>query len=318
MAEANKTTTKKRAVKKAELVAETVPSETDVNPEIEVIPEKEEKSTAKAGKRSAKAIKETEEKQAKEARKAEKSTDGAEKKTKPAVKPPRSKVERASKRYRESAKLVDKTKSYTLAEALDLAVKTANTKFDASVEMHFNLGVDPKQADQNVRDTVVLPAGTGKSVKIAVLAEADDAKKSKAAGAELAGVDEIFAKLDKEEVTFDVLIATPALMPRLGQYAKLLGPRGLMPNPKSGTVSQTPAVAVEEAKAGKVEYRVDQSGIVHLAVGKSSFGPEKLTQNAEAVLSSIRAAKPSSLKGIYIKSAYVTSTMGPSIKVDIT
>jgi large subunit ribosomal protein L1 len=199
----------------------------------------------------------------------------------------------------------------------DLAAKTSPTKFDASVEMHINLGVDPRQADQNVRDSVVLPAGTGKTIKIAVLAEADDAAKAKKAGAETAGTDEIFAKLDKEELDFDVLIATPALMPKLGKYARLLGPRGLMPNPKSGTVSQNPEAAVAEAKAGKVEYRVDQSGIVHLSAGKVSFGAEKLTQNAEAILASIRTAKPASLKGIYMQSVYVTTTMGPSIKVEI-
>jgi large subunit ribosomal protein L1 len=310
--------TKEKQVKEAELVAEAVPATSP--PEVKVVIEQEvsSKTTAKAGKRSTKAVKEAEEKQAKEVRKAEKVEGESDKKTKPIAKPLRSKLERASKRYKEAAQLVDKTKSYTLAEALDLAVKTANTKFDGSVEMHINLGVDPKQADQNVRDTVVLPAGTGKKVRIAVLAEVDDAAKAKSAGADIVGVDEIFAKLDKENIDFDILIATPALMPRLGKYARLLGPRGLMPNPKSGTVSPTPATAVEEAKAGRVEYRVDQSGIVHLAIGKASFGPQRLGQNAEAVLLSIRTAKPASLKGVYIKSAYVTSTMGPSIKVDIT
>jgi large subunit ribosomal protein L1 len=199
-----------------------------------------------------------------------------------------------------------------------IAAKAATTKFDASIEMHFNLGVDPKQADQNVRDTVVLPAGTGKSIKIAVIAEADEAKAAKAAGADIVGVEEIFAKLDKENIDFDVLISTPLLMPKLGKYARLLGPRGLMPNPKSGTVSQNPASAVEDAKRGRVEYRVDQSGIIHLAIGKASFDQQKLLDNARAVLSSVNAAKPASLKGVYIKSIYLNSTMGPSIKVDIT
>ncbi|MBX4190471.1 50S ribosomal protein L1 [Candidatus Saccharibacteria bacterium] len=302
--------TKEKQVKHGEIVAEAVAPEKAPKAEIEV-----EKVTAKAGKRSAKSQKEVEEKQAKETRKAKTSTEVAP--SKPVAKQPRTKTERAGKKYREAIKLIDKSKTYPLADAVDLATKTSTTKFDASVELHVNLGVDPRQADQNVRDNVVLPAGTGKTVRIAVLAEDDDAAKAKTAGAGITGVDEIFAKLDKEELDFDVLIATPALMPRLGKYARLLGPRGLMPNPKSGTVSQDPAAAVTEAKAGKVEYRVDQSGIVHLSIGKVSFGAEKLVQNAEAVLASIRAAKPASLKGIYIKSIYLTSTMGPSIKVSL-
>jgi large subunit ribosomal protein L1 len=302
---------KEKQVKHAEVVAEAVPVEAVPEVKIEV-----EKVTAKAGKRSAKAVKEVEEKQAKEIRKADKTAVGDDKLPKPAAKPARPKSERAGKRYKEAIKLINESKIYSLAEAMDLAVKTATTKFDGSIEMHVNLGVDPRQADQNVRDMVTLPAGTGKVVRIAVLADGEDASNAKKAGANIVGVDEIFAKLDKEEIDFDVLVATPALMPRLGKYARLLGPKGLMPNPKSGTVSQNPAAAVEEAKAGRVEYRVDQSGIVHLSIGKASFGPEKLTQNAEAVMSSIRAAKPASLKGIYIKSVYVTSTMGPSIKVN--
>ncbi len=183
------------------------------------------------------------------------------------------------------------------------AVKTSNTKFDSSVEMHINLGVDPRQADQNVRDMVTLPAGTGKVIKVESIA--DDA-----------GAEKLFAKLDKGEIDFDVLIATPSMMPRLGKYARLLGPRGLMPNPKSGTVSQNIDAAVKEARAGRVEFRVDQAGIIHLAIGKAGFGPEKLTQNAAAVLASVRAAKPASLKGVYIKSMYVSTSMGPSIKVE--
>lgn len=310
MAEAKKAS-KKQQTQEAEMVVEAAPAKKEEQPQEVAVAEK---ATAKAGKRSAKALRDTEEKQAKEERK--KLAESADKAApKPAQKPPRSKAERAGKRYREAAGLIDRAKIYTIAEAMDLAVKTANAKFDQSVEMHINLNVDPRQADQNVRDTVVLPAGTGKTVRIAVLAEGDDAAKAKKAGADIAAVDEIFALLDKEEISFDVLIATPALMPRLGKYARMLGPRGLMPNPKSGTVSANPATAVEEAKAGRVEYRVDQSGIVHLGIGKASFGADKLSQNAEAVLSSIRAAKPSSIKGAYIKSIYVTTTMGPGIKV---
>lgn len=308
MAEAKKTT-KKAAVKEAELIVEAMPMP-------EAAEEKQpvaEKPTAKAGKRSAKSAKEAEEKQSKEARK---TSDAASEDKKPTVKPVRSKLERAGKKYRESAKQVDKGKLYTLSEAVALAGKTSSVKFDASVELHINLGVDPRQADQNVRDSVVLPAGSGKTVRIAVLAEADDEPKAKSAGADLIGADAIFAALDKEDIQFDVLIAVPAMMARLGKYARLLGPRGLMPNPKSGTVTTNVAEAVTQAKAGKVEYRVDQAGIIHLAIGKVSFTPEKLLQNAEAVLASVKAAKPSSLKGIYVKSIYLSTTMGPSIKIE--
>jgi len=203
-----------------------------------------------------------------------------------------------------------------LAEGVALAAKTNPAKFDAAIEMHVNLGVDPRQADQNIRDSVVLPAGSGKTSRIAVLCEADDEAEAKAAGADIVGADKIFADLDKENIDFDILIAAPTMMARLGKYARLLGPRGLMPNPKSGTVTTNVTTAVAEAKAGKVEYRVDQAGIIHLAVGKGSFTPDNLLQNAEAVLASIRSAKPASLKGIYIKSIYLTTTMGPSVKID--
>jgi len=292
--------TKEKQVKKAELVAETAPAEAAPEAKIEVKEEKPVKTTAKAGKRSAKAQAETEEKQAKETRKAA----ATDKQAKPAAKPARSRLERAGKRYKEAAKLVDKSKNYPLAEAVDLAVKTANTKFDAAIEVHVNLGVDPRQADQNVRGTVVLPAGTGKNVRVTTIADDSEAEK-------------LFAKLDKEDIDFDVLVATPAMMPKLGKYARLLGPRGLMPNPKSGTVTTDVKKAVQEAKAGRVEYRVDQAGIIHLSVGKASFGPAKLTDNAEAVMASIRGAKPASLKGIYIRSAYISSTMGPSIRLEL-
>ena len=292
--------TKEKQVKKAEVIAETAPTEAPPAAKMEVSEEKPVKTAAKAGKRSAKAQAEAEEKQAKDARKAA----AEEKPAKPAAKPPRSRLDRAGKRYKEAAKLVDKSKNYPLAEAIDLAAKTANTKFDAAIEVHVNLGVDPRQADQNVRGTVVLPAGTGKDIRVAAVSDESEAEK-------------LFAKLDKEDIDFDVLVATPDMMPKLGKYARLLGPRGLMPNPKSGTVTTDVKKAVQEAKAGRVEYRVDQAGIIHLSVGKASFGPAKLTDNAEAVLSSIRGAKPASLKGIYIKSAYVSSTMGPSIRLEL-
>jgi large subunit ribosomal protein L1 len=311
MAEAKKKPAKAKEEPKEELK---VAIEATEEPKVELAETKEEKAVAKAGKRSSKAVRETEEKQAKQERK---SSADSETDKKPASKPTRSRAERAGKKYREVAKLIDKDKIYNLAEGLELATKTSITKFDATVELHINLGVDPRQADQNVRDMVTLPAGTGKSVKIAVFAEADDAKAALAAGADIAGIDEIVALLDKEQLDFDVLISTPALMARLGKYARMLGPRGLMPNPKSGTVTTDVAKAITEAKAGRVEYRVDQAGIIHLGIGKVSFGAAKLVQNADAIMSSVKAAKPASLKGTYIKAVHISSTMGPSIKVVI-
>lgn len=312
MAEGKKTIKEVKKPKKAN-----EPDEAET-PAVESASETKPKAAAKAGKRSTKAVKAAEEKVAKESRK--KLADDAESgEKKPTVeqKPPRSREERAGKKYRAAAKQIDKTKTYNLAEAVDLAAKTSPVKFDATVEMHFNLAVDPKQADQNVRDSVVMPHGTGRSVRIAVFADAADAEKAKKAGAEITGTDTITAALDKEQLDFDVLIAAPALMPKLGKYARLLGPRGMMPNPKSGTVTADVAKAVQEAKAGKVEYRVDQSGIVHIAIGKVSFGPQKLLENAQAIVSSVRAAKPASVKGIYVKSVFVSSTMGPSIKAEV-
>jgi large subunit ribosomal protein L1 len=323
MAQAKKASKKTKAEEKQQLteVVESETAATDKETE-EAIQEAqvteadtEEKATAKAGKRSAKAQREETEKEEKQARKTK--SDESEGKPKVTKKPTRPKVERAGKKYREAAKLIDKSKVYKLEEALDLARKSSPTKFDATVELHVNLGVDPKQADQNVRDTVTLPAGTGKTLKIAVFAEGDDIKAAKNAGAEVAGTDEITAMLEKEQLDFDVLISTPTLMARLGKYARLLGPRGLMPNPKSGTVTTDIAKAVTEAKAGRVEYRVDQAGIIHLGIGKASFDNDKLLSNADAVLSSIRAAKPASLKGIYIKNIYITTSMGPSVKVEV-
>lgn len=275
-----------------------------------------EKTLAKAGRRSAKALKEAEEEKAKEARKAAiKKAEVMGEKPKIPVKPPRSRAERAGKKYRQASKLIEKDKIYNLMEALDLAVKTASVKFDATVELHINLGVDPKQADQNIRDSVSLPAGTGKSVRVAVFAEGDNVAKAKTAGADIAGEADLLAQLDKEEINFDVLITSPNLMARLGKYAKVLGPKGLMPNPKSGTITADIPKAIKEAKSGRVEYRVDPAGIIHLGVGKVSFGADKLNQNAQVVLASVLAAKPSSLKSVYINSLYVTTSMGPSVRV---
>jgi large subunit ribosomal protein L1 len=269
-------------------------------------------AVAKAGKRSAKSIREAEEQEAKEARKA--SGEAAEAKPKTPVKPARSRLERRGKQYRKQAEQIEKGKTYGLDQAVELAKKTSHVKFDATVELHVRLGVDPRQADQNIRDNLVLPAGTGKSVKIAVLT--DDAAAAKQAGADIAGTDDLLAQLDKGVMDFDVLIATPSLMPRLGKYARTLGPRGLMPNPKSGTVTTDVAKAVSEAKAGRVEYRVDSTGIVHLGIGKVSFTADQLKQNAQAVVSSVTANKPQGLKGTYIRSIHLTTSMGPSISVE--
>ncbi len=273
--------------------------------------ETEEKATAKAGKRSAKAIKEAEEKQAKEERKAQAAdadTEAAAKPKQPA-KPARSRLERRGKNFRKAAELIEKGKVYSLAEALELATKTSLVKFDATVELHINLNVDPRHADQNVRDSLVLPAGTGKKVRVAVFAD------DKADGADISGIETLTKLLDKGTFDFDVLISTPANMPKLGKYARVLGPRGLMPNPKSGTVTTDVAKAVAEAKAGRVEYRVDSTGIIHIGVGKVSFGAAKIGENARAVLTSLKSNKPASVKGTYVKAIYVTTTMGPSISV---
>lgn len=275
-------------------------------------------TTAKAGKRSAKALAESEEKVAKEARKAEAKEAEGEEKPKQPVKPARSRLERRSKKYKEAAKLIDATKDYTVAEALELATKTSTTKFDATVELHVRLGVDPRQADQNIRDNLVLPAGTGKTVRVAVFADEDVAKEAKKAGADVAGNDDFLAQLDKGTIDFDVLIATPNVMARLSKYARVLGPKGLMPNPKSGTVTTDVVKAVSQAKAGKVEYRVDSTGIVHIGLGKVSFGATKLSDNINAVIASIKTNKPASIKGTYVKSVTITTSMGPGIKVAVS
>lgn len=278
-------------------------------PEVEV--KEEKKATAKAGKRSVKGLKEAEEKQAKEERKAHAAEAKAEEAEKPkqVAKPARTRLERQGKNFRKAAELVDKNKQYTLAEAVELATKTSPVKFDATVEVHINLSVDPRQADQNIRDNLVLPNGTGKTVRVAVF---DDAKVE---GADLNGVETVTKALEKGEINFDILVATPANMPKLGKYARLLGPRGLMPNPKSGTVTADVAKAVSEAKAGRVEYRVDSTGIVHVGCGKVSFGAKKLEDNVRAVLASVKGNKPASVKGTFVKSIHLATTMGPSINI---
>lgn len=312
MAQAKKTTSKS-----AEKKIEAIETDAAVNAEIvdqEVVTsENETVKTAKAGKRSSKAVAETEAKVAKEERKETGDTESD--KPKQHSNPTRSRLLRRGKGFRKSAEQIIVDKLYSLDAAVALARKTSHVKFDASVELHINLNVDPRQADQNIRDNLVLPAGTGRVVKIAVLTEDDAA--AIAAGADIAGVDNLLAALEKGLLNFDVLISTPALMARLGKYARTLGPRGLMPNPKSGTVTNDVNKAIAEAKAGKVEYRVDTTGIVHLAVGKVSFSEVQLMQNVNAVIASIKSNKPSSIKSSYFKAAHVTTSMGPSIKIDI-
>jgi large subunit ribosomal protein L1 len=272
----------------------------------------EEAKTTKSGKRSAKGQAEAEAKA--EKIEAQHHRDEATDETEAAqpkrpVKPARSKLERRGKKFRKSAELIEKGKQYALAEAMELAVKTSGVKFDATVELHVNLAVDPRQADQNIRDNLVLPAGTGRTVRVAVFAD------DKVTGADINGVEDITKELEKGTINFDILISTPANMPKLGKYARLLGPRGLMPNPKSGTVTTDLDKAVSESKAGRVEYRVDSNGIIHLGVGKVSFGGPKLLDNANAVFASLKANKPGSVKGNFIKTIHVTTTMGPSIQV---
>ncbi|MBE6564328.1 MAG: 50S ribosomal protein L1 [Ruminococcaceae bacterium] len=221
------------------------------------------------------------------------------------------------KKYQESVKLIDKTKAYDPMEALDLACKTAKAKFDETIEIHVRLGVDSRHADQQVRGAVVLPNGTGKTVRTLVFAKGDKAKEAEEAGSDYVGAEEFVQKIQKENwFEFDVIIATPDMMGVIGRLGKILGPKGLMPNPKAGTVTMDVAKAVKEAKAGKIEYRLDKTNIMHCLIGKASFGPEKLSENFNALMGAVIKAKPASAKGQYIKSCVVASTMGPGIKVN--
>lgn len=276
----------------------------------------EPETFAKSGKKSKKHIEEVKAEEERQARKEERKAEEAAVKPKGATPVTRPRIERRGKKYQEAAKLVEKNKVYTLSEALELALKTSPVKFDASVEIHTRLGVDPRQADQNIRTTLVLPNGNGKTVRVAVFAPLDVCKAAKAAGADIAEDEEFLKQLEKGTINFDVLIATPQYMPKLGKFARLLGPKGLMPNPKAGTVTMDVEKAVKEAKAGKVEYRVDKQAIVHIGVGKTSFGVEKLAENANAFFDSLKAQKPNTLKGSYVKSVFITTTMGPSIQIE--
>ena len=220
------------------------------------------------------------------------------------------------KKYADSIKAFDRTKQYDAEEAIGIVLDNAKAKFDETIEFHCRLGVDPKQADQQVRGVIVLPNGTGKTVRVLVLAKGDKADAATAAGADYVGAEELIAKIQNENwFDFDAVITTPDMMGVVGRIGKLLGPKGLMPNPKSGTVTMDVAKAIADIKAGKVEYRLDKQAIIHCAIGKKSFGKEKLVENYNALLEAIVKAKPAAAKGQYVKSVALTSTMGPGVKV---
>ncbi len=220
------------------------------------------------------------------------------------------------KKYADSIKSFDTTKQYDIEQALDIVISTAKAKFDETIEFHTKLGVDPKQADQQVRGVIVLPNGTGKTAKVLVIAKGDKADIAAQAGADYVGAEDMIAKIQKDNwFDFDVVITTPDMMGVVGRIAKILGPKGLMPNPKSGTVTMDVEKAIKDVKAGKVEYRLDKTAVIHCSIGKKSFGKEKLLENYNALLEAIIKAKPAAAKGQYIKSIAIASTMGPGVKV---
>lgn len=222
------------------------------------------------------------------------------------------------KRYNAAAAAVERGKSYDVSEAFAKIPEIATAKFDETIEAHFKLGVDPRQADQQVRGTVVLPNGTGKNVRVLVIAKGDKADIAQKAGADIVGAEEIIAKIQNENyLDFDVVITSPDMMGQLGRVARILGPRGLMPSPKAGTITQDIAKAIADTKAGKVEYRVDKTSIVHCIIGKKSFGAQKLQENFDTLLDAIVRAKPAAAKGTYVKSVFVTPAMGPGIKINV-
>lgn len=225
---------------------------------------------------------------------------------------------RISKKRKNAETLVDRTKSHTLPDGVDTVKKVAYAKFDESVDLAVRLGVNPKHADQMVRGAIVLPHGTGKSVRVAVFAKGDKEKEALDAGADLAGSDDLAAQIQEGKIDFDRLIATPDMMGTVGKLGRILGPRGLMPNPKVGTVTADVGRAVREAKAGKVEYRVDKGGVIHCRIGKLSFQPNQLSENAQALINELLARKPSTAKGVYLRSITLSSTMGPGVRIDPT
>ncbi|WP_338422707.1 50S ribosomal protein L1 [Cytobacillus oceanisediminis] len=226
------------------------------------------------------------------------------------------KMAKKGKKYVEAAKLIDSSKAYPIEEAIDLAKKTNFAKFDATVEVAFRLGVDPKKADQQIRGAVVLPNGTGKTQRVLVFAKGEKAKEAEAAGADFVGDSEYINKINQGWFDFDVIVATPDMMGEVGKLGRVLGPKGLMPNPKTGTVTFDVEKAVNEIKAGKVEYRVDKAGNIHVPIGKVSFENEKLVENFNTIFDTMMKVKPAAAKGTYMKNVSVTSTMGPGVKVD--
>lgn len=221
------------------------------------------------------------------------------------------------KKYSDGAKLIDRAKLYDANEALELCIKTGTAKFDETVEVHVKLGVDSRHADQQVRGAVVLPNGTGKTVRVLAICKGDAAKEAEAAGADYVGAEEMVQKIQSENwMDFDVLVTTPDMMGLVGRLGRILGPRGLMPNPKAGTVTREIGKAVTDAKAGKIEYRLDKTNIIHCAIGKVSFGPEKLMENFDVLLNAIVKAKPAASKGQYIRSCVVSATMGPGVRIN--
>jgi large subunit ribosomal protein L1 len=274
-----------------------------------------EEHTTKAGKRSAKAQREVEAEASRKEAAASHTATEEPVKVRQAQKP--NPLKAHGKNYRSATMLVDRNQQYELGEAIGLAKKTAKTKFDASVELHVNLGVDPRQADQMVRATVTLPAGTGKKLRVAVLAPTDKHAAAKKAGAAIVSDGDLIPKIEKGQLDFDVLIASPDKMAELSKVAKVLGPRGLMPNPKSGTVTANVAQAAEQANAGRVEFRIDKQAIVHAVVGKSSFAEDKLEENVKAMIDAVMKAKPAAAKGTYVKAMTMSTSMGPGIKLDV-
>ena len=221
------------------------------------------------------------------------------------------------KKYQDSVKLIDHVKQYDPEEAIGLVLQTGKAKFDETVELHCRLGVDPRHADQQVRGAVVLPHGTGRTIRVLVIAKGEKAKEAEAAGADYVGAEEMIAKIQQENwFEFDVCVATPDMMGLIGRIGRVLGPKGLMPNPKSGTVTMDVTKAIKDIKAGKVEYRLDKTAIIHCPIGKVSFGSEKLVENMNTLVEAINKAKPAAAKGTYIRSLYLTSTMGPSVRLN--
>lgn len=323
----------KKAPKEAEAVSVQEPDESATrakkednsefqDPKSQILDPVVKNDFTKAGKHSKKAAEEEEAVAAKAERKQKQAAGELEAEDESAVKKGpapkvRSVLERRGKKYRKAVESFDKAKLYTITEAIKTAQVASTSKFDGSIELHINLNVDPKYADQNIRGSLVLPHGSGKTVRVAVFADEENVAKAKAAGADGAYGDDFVDKMKKNEIDFDILISTPQNMPKLAQFARVLGPKGLMPNPKSGTVTTDIEKAVKEAKAGRVEYRVDKSGIVHLVIGKVSFDQQSLVSNAEVVIQAIKDARPTSIKSEYIRTISVSPTMGPAVKVQI-